>query len=63
MGNGDAACECDAIYKDNAGDRELPSVCDTAPAGDTGRCASAGWGGGDKATSDAEADGPVTGTL
>ena len=63
MGNGDTACECDATDKDDAGDRELPSACDTAPTGDTGRCASTGWGGGDEAASDAEAEGPVTGTL
>ena len=66
MGNGDAACECDTTDKDDAGDKELPSAlaCNTAPAGDTGRCASTGWGGGgDEAASDAEAEGPVTGTL
>ena len=64
MGNGDAAGESDATDKDDAGDREqLPSACNTDPAGDAGRCASTGHGCGDEAASDAEAEGPATGTL
>ena len=63
MGNGDIAGKCNATDKDDAGDRELPSACDTAPAGDTGRCTSTWSGCGYEAASNAEAEGPETGTL
>ena len=56
-GNGDAACKGDATDNIDAGDRELPSACNTGATGDTSRGAGAACGRGDEAASDAAAEG------